>query len=193
MRALPNCILADPPWARMGGGKHPRNAAQPYETMTDAELRAWSASLGGATADTAMLFLWTPQHLVPFALELMGLAAFVYEGCVTWVKTNPQHLVAGIVKPQTEHLLVGVRGDFPDPDDGHENAIPTLIMAPKTKHSRKPGIVYDYIERLSEEVGLTRRLEWFAREAQPGWRTIGDQVQETLFSSAPEFTGTLAR
>ena len=187
----PNFILADPPWDRMGSGKHPRNAAQPYETMTDAELREWAFQLDRETADTAMLALWCCSHNTALAHELVERAGFQTVSCITWVKSNPQQLRTRWTIPTTELLLLAARGNPPNVDQRHGAGIPTAVTAPKGKHSAKPGIFHDLLELLSEEVGLTRRLEWFAREAQPGWATVGNQRQETLFTSAPDFTGTL--
>jgi N6-adenosine-specific RNA methylase IME4 len=50
----------------------------------------------------------------------------------------------------------------------------TILYAPRREHSRKPDEFYAMVESLLPGV---RRADWFAREARPGWVSIGNDVE----------------
>jgi N6-adenosine-specific RNA methylase IME4 len=73
-----------------------------------------------------------------------------------------------------EELLVGVRGDVPAPAPGTQ--FPSLIKAPVGRHSEKPAIFAEMIERYYP---ITPKLDMFARgPARPGWDAWGNQAAE---------------
>jgi N6-adenosine-specific RNA methylase IME4 len=54
------------------------------------------------------------------------------------------------------------------------NRPPSVIAAPRRKHSQKPHEVYQIIERMCPN---TRKVELFARgRPRKGWRTWGAEV-----------------
>ena len=69
-----------------------------------------------------------------------------------------------------ELLLLGTRGKamVPAPAD----RLPSVIVAPRTRHSAKPAKAYDLIERVSPGP----RLELFARSPRTGWAVAGNEV-----------------
>lgn len=44
-----------------------------------------------------------------------------------------------------------------------------------TKHSKKPEIAYEIIERLCPNL---RKLEMYARNTRPGWDCFGNEVTD---------------
>ena len=71
-----------------------------------------------------------------------------------------------------ELLLLGARGEamVPEPPD----RLPSVIFAPRTKHSAKPKQAY----RLIEACSPGPRIEFFAREPRKGWRVWGNEVPD---------------
>jgi N6-adenosine-specific RNA methylase IME4 len=70
-----------------------------------------------------------------------------------------------------ELLLICVRGNAPAPAPGEQ--FPGFIEAPRGRHSEKPEIFAEHIERLFPNVP---KLEMFARKARPGWDAWGNEV-----------------
>ena len=70
-----------------------------------------------------------------------------------------------------EILLIGTLGNIPAPSPGEQP--PQLIAAPRGRHSEKPAIFAEHIERLYPNVP---KLEMFARVARPGWDAWGNEV-----------------
>jgi N6-adenosine-specific RNA methylase IME4 len=176
------CVLADPPWAFRDVGVR-GSAEGHYRTMRTMEIAAMPVA--SLAAPNALLFLWTTSaHL------LDGSAACVCEGwgfepktTVAWVKARTSRLggpgsalvldklqigCGYYTRAAHELLVIARRGKARVRDRG----VPSVIFAPRTRHSRKPDASYDVIERLTEGP----RLELFARGLpRPGWIGWGDQ------------------
>ena len=73
---------------------------------------------------------------------------------------------------QREHelLLIGIKGDFPTPYESDRP--PSVIQAPRGKHSEKPDIVYDIIEKMCPN---RTYLEMFARGEAKKAGQFGEQ------------------
>jgi site-specific DNA-methyltransferase (adenine-specific) len=61
------------------------------------------------------------------------------------------------------------------------NNIESLVIAERTKHSKKPEEVRKRIELLFGDVP---RLEMFARQASEGWDVFGNEVANSINISA---------
>jgi N6-adenosine-specific RNA methylase IME4 len=77
------------------------------------------------------------------------------------------------IRNEHELLLVGRRGRIPAPAPGTQ--IGSVIMAPVGRHSAKPGIVAQTIER---HFPTTPKIELFARGKQPGWDVWGPEAED---------------
>jgi N6-adenosine-specific RNA methylase IME4 len=70
-----------------------------------------------------------------------------------------------------EPFLIGVRGAGL-PVKAHD--IPSVIRACRGRHSQKPQLVYDVIDRMWP---TAQKIEFFARATRAGWTTWGGEVQ----------------
>lgn len=172
------CIVTDPPWAEKGGGKIKRGADRHYGLLSYAKIvdvhRAYFADVGGPDPAGCLLWMWaTSNHLVG-ALAVMADLGFRYVTQLVWVKTTstgkPHVGLGQRTRQRHEPLLLGVMGKVPipaPPDRPH-----SVIEAPRGRHSEKPAVVFDLIERACHGP----RLEVFGRAARAGWTVVGNQA-----------------
>jgi N6-adenosine-specific RNA methylase IME4 len=178
-------ILADPPWQfqnRTGkmAPEHKRLAR--YSTMALSEL--FQLPVEGLTDETAHLYLWVPNALLPEGLALMKAWGFKYKSNIVWHKLRKDggsdgRGVGFYFRNVTEVLLFGVRGKNArtlQPGRTQVNYMGTR----KREHSRKPDEQYDLIESCSPGP----YLEMFARGARKKWHVWGNQADE---SYAPDW------
>jgi N6-adenosine-specific RNA methylase IME4 len=165
---LYGCIYADPPWqfepySRETGMD--RAADNHYPTMPTAAIKA----LQLPAAANCVLFLWATVPMLPQALEVMAAWNFTYKSAIAWVKdkAGTGYWVCG----QCELLLIGTRGTVPAPTPGEQP--PQIIEAARGRHSEKPDVFAEHIERLFPNVP---KLEMFARGARRGWDVWGNEA-----------------
>ncbi len=172
-------ILADPPWRftnRTGkiAPEHRRLAR--YETMTLEDICALPVE--GVAAKTAHLYLWTPNALLPDALQVMAAWGFQYKGNLVWHKVRKDggsdgRGVGFYFRNVTEMCLFGVRGPNARTLAPARSQV-NVIESRKREHSRKPDEQYEIIEKCSPGP----YLELFARGERPGWTVWGNQADK---------------
>jgi N6-adenosine-specific RNA methylase IME4 len=170
-------VLADPPWQfinRTGKVAPEHRRLSRYGTMSVAEICA--LPVVKAVQDTAHLYLWVPNALLPEGLQVLQAWGFSYKSNVIWHKLRKDggsdgRGVGFYFRNVTEILLFGVRGKNArtlEPGRTQVNYIGTR----KREHSRKPDEQYALIEGCSPGP----YLELFARGARPGWVVWGTQA-----------------
>lgn len=171
-------IVADPPWAYPDGfatrsrtpGKWQgptTNYALPYRSLNVWQICALPVA---ELADPASrLFLWATNRYLPDAFMVMRAWGFEYRQTLTWDKSDA---LGGSIAPNSEFLLVGVRGSA-----GMLKRLPSAVIrtAHTKEHSRKPDIFIDLIEQVSPGP----YVELFARRHRLGWDVWGDQSANT--------------
>ena len=71
-------------------------------------------------------------------------------------------------------MIIATRGDVSCPAPGDKP--PSVIRAPRGKHSEKPAVFAEWIERMYPNVP---KLEMFARgPARPGWDVWGAESEQ---------------
>jgi N6-adenosine-specific RNA methylase IME4 len=172
-------LLADPPWQfqnRTGKMAPEHKRLNRYGTMALDEILALPVQ--NIAADTAHLYLWVPNALLPEGLEVLKAWGFQYKSNIVWHKVRkdggPDGRGVGFYfRNTTELLLFGTRGKNARtlaPGRRQVNVIRTM----KREHSRKPDEAYEIIESCSPG----EYLELFARGSRKGWTTWGNQADE---------------
>jgi len=192
-------VLADPPWRFQNktgkvAPEHKRLAR--YPTLTLAEIE--DLPVQDVAEETAHLYLWVPNALMPEGLQVMQSWGFQYKTNLIWYKVRqdggPDRRGVGFYfRNVTEMLLFGVRGKHARtlaPGRSQEN----IILSRKREHSRKPDEQYPIIEACSPGPFL----ELFARGARQGWFTWGNQSKDytptwTTYSNHSQATATSNR
>ena len=184
-------ILIDPPWRfqnRTGKMAPEHRRLHRYETLSFEEI----ARLPIATVaeETCPLYLWTPNALLPNALQIMEAWGFQYKTNLIWYKTRKDNGPDGrgvgfYFRNVTEILLFGIKGSMRTLPPGRRQV--NLVAQRKEEHSRKPMEFYEIIEACSPNP----RLELFARQRRDGWTQWGDEV-DSYVESRPDPSGSIA-
>jgi N6-adenosine-specific RNA methylase IME4 len=164
-------IASDPPWMERGGGRIKRGADRHYDLLTYAEIVDATRCLmqpEGVDREGCALWLWSTSNHLPGAFGVMESLGFRYVTHLVWTKTGKPGL-GQRTRHRHEHLLLGTVGHVPIPPPPDR---PDSVMeAPRAKHSEKPQVAYDRIERA---MPWGPKLELFARAPRAGWTTRGD-------------------
>jgi len=181
-------ILADPPWQfqnRTGkiAPEHKRLAR--YGTMTLDTIKALPVER--AAADTAHLYLWVPNALLPEGLAVMAAWGFNYKSNIVWQKVRkdggPDGRGVGFYfRNVTELLLFGVRGKNARTLQPGRTQV-NIISTRKREHSRKPDEQYEVITSCSSGP----YLELFARGERAEWAIWGNQADESYQPTWPTY------
>jgi len=169
-------ILADPPWRFQNstGKMAPEHERlHRYSTLSIEEIRALPVE--SLANPKSHLYLWVPNALLPWGLEVMQAWGFTYKTNLVWYKVRkdggPDGRGVGFYfRNVTELLLFGVKGKMRTLDPGRTQV--NLVATRKREHSRKPDEMYRIIESCSPGP----YLELFARTKKEGWSSWGDQV-----------------
>ena len=183
-------ILADPPWSyndKLTMSDTKRSSDAHYSTMSVDDICKFPIP---QTSSDAFLFLWVTN---PFLLDGSGSRVceawgFKPKQLITWVKGRPISedddgwdipaefkLNIGLghyTRGATEQIILGVKGTPKWLIKDH--AVPNVIMAPRQRHSAKPDVQYELIERLVDGP----YVELFARKRRPNWTSLGNEVPE---------------
>lgn len=172
-------VLADPPWQftnRTGKMAPEHKRLSRYPTMSLQEIK--DLPVEAIAKDTAHLYLWVPNALLPDGLAVMSHWGFTYKSNLIWYKIRkdggPDRRGVGFYfRNVTEVILFGVRGKNArtlQPGRSQEN----IISTQKREHSRKPDEQYELIEACSPGPFL----ELFARGPRENWTVWGNQSEE---------------
>jgi len=173
-------ILADPPWQftnRTGKIAPEYKKLTRYDTMRLEEICA--LPVPQVARERAHLYLWVPNAILPWGLQVMAAWGFTYKSNIVWQKIRkdggPDGRGVGFYfRNVTELLLFGVRGKNVRTLQPGRSQV-NLIATRKQEHSRKPDEQYAIIESCSEG----SYLELFARGRREGWTSWGAEAEES--------------
>ena len=181
-------ILADPPWQfqnRTGKVAPEHKRLNRYGTLTLDDIKA--LPVGDAAADTAHLYLWVPNALLPDGLAVMQAWGFQYKSNIIWQKIRkdggPDGRGVGFYfRNVTEILLFGTRGKNARTLQAGRTQV-NILSTRKRVHSRKPDEQYPLITSCSPGP----YLEMFARGTRDGWAIWGNQADEHYTPGWPTY------
>ena len=176
-------ILIDPPWRyQVDLVPKSRKTENHYQTMTVDEIA--SLPILNVATTPSVIFLWATNSLLPEAIKVMEKWGFRFVTKIEWVKKRDGRLQKGMgynVMGSSESLLIGKHGNYPVPDFRP----PSVVEAPRTRHSEKPELSYLTIERMYPRA---RKLEIFARKPRKGWFCVGNQIETKTMHESEEKT-----
>jgi N6-adenosine-specific RNA methylase IME4 len=172
-------VLADPPWRfqnRTGKMAPEHRRLSRYGTMDLPEIMA--LPVAEVLANTAHLYLWVPNALLPDGIQVMRAWGFEYKSNVVWHKIRKDggsdgRGVGFYFRNVTELVLFGVRGKNARTLQPGRTQV-NYLATQKREHSRKPDEFYKIVEGCSPGP----YLELFARGKRSGWTGWGNQAEE---------------
>lgn len=172
-------IYADPPWAY--SNKATRGNAEGEYTVTDA-INIGAMPVEALAAPDCFLFMWATVPLIQEGLDTLRAWGFTYKNMLTWDKERLG--MGNYFRVQTEHLLVGVRGN---PRFLRRDAR-SFYQGGASAHSVKP----DEIRSLVQSVSVGPYVELFARRWARGWASMGNEINGKV-GEAPLFEDAQAQ
>lgn len=165
-----NVIYADPPWdiGSMVLDKWESPLEDKYPTMTEKELMA--LDIPSLSADDCACFMWTTLSTLQEALRLLEHWGFKYHITLTWDKGGGWS--ANGFHRRSELVLFGYKGKLSSVIKQEGEYIPTIFSEPKSEHSAKPQVMYEYLENRTRG----KKIELFARNKREGWDVWGNEV-----------------
>jgi N6-adenosine-specific RNA methylase IME4 len=160
-------IYADPewrfePWSRETGMDRAADNHYPTSELQTIKNR----SVHDLAAANCVLFMWATSPMLEDAIEVLHAWSFRYVTSFVWVKDK---IGTGYwFRNKHETLLVGIKGDVPAPAPGTQ--ADSVIFAPVGRHSAKPEVFYEIIERYFPNVP---KIELNARQRRAGWEAWG--------------------
>jgi N6-adenosine-specific RNA methylase IME4 len=172
-------VLVDPPWRfenRTGKVAPEHRRLSRYGTLTLDQIKALPVSK--IVSDTAHLYLWVPNALLPDGIATMQAWGFTYKSNIVWHKVRRDggsdgRGVGFYFRNVTELILFGTRGKNARTLAPGRRQV-NLFSTRKREHSRKPDEQYAIIESCSPGP----HLELFARGTRQGWTTWGNQADD---------------
>jgi len=172
-------VLADPPWRfqnRTGKMAPEHRRLGRYGTLSLDEIAAIPVSK--VAAETAHLYLWVPNALLPEGIQILRAWGFEYKTNLIWHKIRkdggPDGRGVGFYfRNVTEIVLFGVRGKNARTLAPGRRQV-NYMATQKREHSRKP----DELDKIIRECSTGPYLEMFARGTKPGWTAWGNQAEE---------------
>ena len=182
-------IYGDPPWSYQNGGVPQGGVDAQYPTMSLEAIKA--LPINDLAEDDSVLFMWATFPQLQEALDVIKAWGFTYKTLgFSWIKTNvkdnrPFFGIGYYAKSNLEVCLMAVKGN------PHylvkSNSVSSVIVHPKTKHSKKPDIVRN---KIVEMFGDISRIELFARNdgskdlwntnPHDGWDLFGNQTVDSV-------------
>lgn len=147
-------ILVTPPWENIGKKEKANIDHYSDDIQEDDVLRMLrSLPVEKLSAPTAHLYLWVPNELLPFGLELLSSWGFSYKSNLVWYKVKKdgdadKRGPNKYFREVTEILLFGVRGKNARTLPPGRRQV-NLIKGPKEKSVSKPEQQYQVIESCS--------------------------------------------
>lgn len=174
-------ICADPPWRISKGGK---KAVRPnssggeldYPVISLDEIQAHLLSATRNTDDNAVMFLWTIDKYLHEAEQMARLLGWKLHARMIWNKVTGIP-AAFTIRYGHEYLLYYYRGKLIPVALEERGKIHSVFTEQVKRHSQKPEIAYQIIERLYPN---TVKLEMYARLKRPGWDVWGNEMPNDI-------------
>ena len=172
-----NLIYADPPWRQKRGGKkavRPNTSGKPliYQTCSLEEIKSHLEKAVQHTPENSILFLWTIDKYLFEAQTIAEDLGYKLHARMIWDKVTGIP-AAFTVRYGHEYLLYMYKGKLIPVAREERGKIHTVFREKVKKHSQKPEIAYQIIERLYPD---TEKIELYARQERDGWDCWGNEV-----------------
>ena len=173
-------ILADPPWRIKKGGKkavRPNSSGKEldYATCSLDEIKDHLEQAASLTPKDSVLFLWTIDRYLFEAEDIAKSLGYKLHARMIWNKVTGIP-AAFTVRYGHEYLLWMYKGKLLPIPKEERGKIHTVFTEKAVRHSQKPEISFEIIERLYPDV---KKLEMYARREREGWDAWGNEIERS--------------
>lgn len=170
-------ILSDPPWKIGKGGKkneRPNSSGGEldYPVISLEDIQGHLLSATRHCEDNAVMFLWTIDKYLHEAEQMMRILGWKLHARMIWNKVTGIP-AAFTIRYGHEYLLYYYRGKLLPVALEERGKIHSVFTEQVKRHSQKPEIAYQIIERLYP---TTKKLEMYARVKRPGFEVWGNEL-----------------
>ena len=178
-------IYADPPWRQSKGGKknvRPNSSGEKleYPTMDLVGIGDVLLKANRLGENNHVLFLWTIDKYLWEAEDMARLMGYKLHARMIWNKVTGIP-AAFTIRYGHEYLLYLYQGKLLPVAKSERGKIHSVFTEQVKRHSQKPDIAYQIIERLYPSV---RKLELFARHKRTTiherWDVWGNEVESDI-------------
>lgn len=179
-------IYADPPWQQSRGGKkavreNSSGKELDYPVIDLKEIKDIFWDIFEYADENSVLFLWTIEKYLFEAQKMAEEFNYRLHARMIWNK------ITGIPAAFTirfghEYLLYMYRGKLLPVAKEEQGKIHSVFTEQVKRHSQKPEIAYQIIERLYPN---TNKLEIFARNKRQGWDVWGNEIESDIELTPP--------
>lgn len=174
-------IYADPPWQQSKGGKkseRPNSSGEAldYSVISLQEIEGHFISALQYVNKDSVMFMWTIDKYLHEAERMAKSLGYKLHARMIWNKVTGIP-AAFTIRYGHEYLLYLYRGKFIPVAKEERGKIHSVFTEQVKRHSEKPEIAYQIIERLYPE---TNRLEMYARKKRDGWDVWGNEVESDI-------------
>lgn len=168
----------DPPWKQSKGGKksvRENSSGKPldYNTCSLEEIKQHIEDATAHAGENSIMFIWTIDKYLFEAQQIAEQLGYRLHARMIWNKVTGIP-AAFTVRFGHEYLLYMYKGKLLPVSKEERGKIHTVFTEKVGRHSQKPEIAYQIIERLYPE---TKKLEMYARNTRDGWDSWGNEVQ----------------
>lgn len=171
-------ILADPPWKQKKGGKksvRPDSSGKEldYPVCTLDEIKSHLKQADKLVrGENSILFLWTIDKYLFEAQHIAEELGYKLHARMIWNKVTGIP-AAFTVRYGHEYLLYMYKGKLIPVATEERGKIHTVFTEKVQKHSQKPKVSYEIINRLYPDL---KKLELYARQEREGFDVWGNEV-----------------
>lgn len=171
-------IVADPPWKQAKGGK---KSVRPVSSGTELDYPVCSLeeikehltqATSLASGENSILFLWTIDKYLFEAQKIAEELGYKLHARMIWDKVTGIP-AAFTVRYGHEYLLYMYKGKLTPVAIEERGKIHTVFREQVKRHSQKPEISFEIINRLYP---TARKLELYARNEREGYDCWGNEV-----------------
>jgi len=178
---LYNLLYIDPPWRQSKGGKklvRPNSSGKEldYSVLNLEQIEYIIQKASDLTTDSSIMFLWTIDKYLFEAEEIAKKLDYKLHARMIWNKVTGIP-AAFTIRYGHEYLLYLYKGKLIKVAKEERGKIHSVFTEQVTKHSKKPEIAYQIIERLYPD---TKKLELFARNKRNGWDSWGNEINKDV-------------
>lgn len=175
-----NLLYIDPPWKQSRGGKkavRENSSGLPlaYNTMSLEDIERHIGDAVGKTSENSVMFLWTIDKYLFEAQHIAEDLGYKLHARMIWDKVTGIP-AAFTVRFGHEYLLYMYKGKLTPVATEERGKIHTVFREQVRRHSQKPEIAYEIIERLYPNLN---KLEMYARNTRDGWDSFGNEVGDS--------------